>query len=402
MAKATPRWRFLLVVTGVCSACSACGFWLRGPTAFAAPAAADSISRSLVRVGRGSLIQEDSATELAIAPHITPLQEGRSAGRLAFFCATAVALVASMHRKTSRVVMRYKPIKEGRDIDNICRRLEPYGAIPSALNREVGPPKILKERQGPPKRLSVWGRHFVERMRVEYHYNIKYRQLRNYMMRGFQRGIDYPMDHCLQELESRMDNLVWRVGIAPTMWEAQQFVSSGHLEYKLPSMTQWRTLNCEAAHAQIGMEFRVKRGQHKNEHSMDLARKHQAAVGFREIPKHIKWDAKEMHGTYLDVCSIMQLGIQVDEDYFMRFWTENQNELRRLHFRYYAGTNIVIKKMKIKDHQHIRATPENVINMRRGLGLYARGRRRPPCLWGRSKPANSIYGFRRPHQIPYF
>jgi len=142
--------------------------------------------------------------------------------------------------------------------------------------------------------MSAWGRWFMEKQRVQYHYNIKYKQLRAYMMRAFMRGIDYPGDHLVQELESRLDNVIWRVGIAPTMVAAQKFIFCGHVQYRLPGMNGWRTINHASAHCQVNMEFRVR----PTKGSLKLVKEWTDSIGPVELPSHLIWDPETLTGTY--------------------------------------------------------------------------------------------------------
>merc|ERR1712086_3430 len=106
------------------------------------------------------------------------------------------------------------------------------------------------------------------------------------------------------------------------------------------------------------------------------------------IPDHLKWDTETLEGEYLDICDANDLGIDVEEKYIV-MWYSGQRGLKRKHTRYFEGTDKVITKRY--NGGRTRPTPENILNIKRGIGLNCRGRARPPCLWGRRKPLNSPY-----------
>jgi small subunit ribosomal protein S4 len=77
------------------------------------------------------------------------------------------------------------------------------------------------------RRLSDYGIQMREKQRIKYTYGILERQFRNYFKKAdLKEGIT---GHILiQMLESRLDNVVYRMGFAPTRRAARQLVTHGH------------------------------------------------------------------------------------------------------------------------------------------------------------------------------
>merc|ERR1719188_1521032 len=138
--------------------------------------------------------------------------------------------------------------------------------------------------------ISSWGRNMIEKQRVRYHYNVKDKQLRKYMARAYRKGIEYPVDNFLQQLESRIDNFVWRVGLAPTMSGARKFVRDGHIQYLTGSMTEYKTLTIPSARLRIGDKVRVR----WQKSSQNYGRLNHDDEGPVEPPPHIVWDREKM------------------------------------------------------------------------------------------------------------
>jgi ribosomal protein S4 len=268
---------------------------------------------------------------------------------------------------------------------------------------------LLPWRTRTTPRPSVYKRQLLEKKRVQVHYNVKDYQLRAYMKEAFKKGVEYPCDRALQILESRLDCFVWRVGLAPTMAGARWFVVRGGIQILYPEENKgdedrlsnkviyrprrtpnngiytndWTTNNVPATRLEVGCRIRVNplewcqtRGRTAHEDETNI-----------ELPANIEWDREKMEGSYNDVCDWQEFSIHVDEAHFLN-WFKMPRGVRRTHKRYFLGTDIIIRK---RYDGRVRPTPENIINMKRGLGLNRKGRARPPCLWGRKYPINNPF-----------
>ena len=85
-------------------------------------------------------------------------------------------------------------------------------------------------QHGPTQRvkLSDYAVRLREKQKLRYHYGIGERQFRMYMQRA-KRAKGNTGENLLILLESRLDNVVFRLGFARTMRAAQQIVLHGHV-----------------------------------------------------------------------------------------------------------------------------------------------------------------------------
>ena len=100
-----------------------------------------------------------------------------------------------------------------------------------------GPDKAFEHKNYPPgmhgnskrrKKVSEYGTQLKEKQKTKYMYGILERQFRNIFERAHShKGITGTV--LLQLLESRLDNVVYRLGIAPTRAAARQLVSHKHI-----------------------------------------------------------------------------------------------------------------------------------------------------------------------------
>ena len=84
------------------------------------------------------------------------------------------------------------------------------------------------QRRGGPRRVSDYKRQLLEKQRLRAQYNIHERQMRNYFRKAAQRAGNTP-DNLIHALETRLDAVVLRGGLAPTIYAARQLVSHGHI-----------------------------------------------------------------------------------------------------------------------------------------------------------------------------
>ena len=97
--------------------------------------------------------------------------------------------------------------------------------------------KVAGERAFPPgqhgaararRRLSQYGVRLREKQKLRYYYGISETQLRRYYERA-RRQPGPTGDNLLALLERRLDNVVFRLGLAPTIPAARQLVGHGHI-----------------------------------------------------------------------------------------------------------------------------------------------------------------------------
>lgn len=85
-----------------------------------------------------------------------------------------------------------------------------------------------KRRRSRPKPLSDFGKQLLEKQKVRYTYGITEKQLSKYVKVATQSHVE-SKNKIFQELETRLDNIVYRLGLAPTRRFARQIVSHGHI-----------------------------------------------------------------------------------------------------------------------------------------------------------------------------
>ncbi len=79
-----------------------------------------------------------------------------------------------------------------------------------------------------PRGLSEYGTQLIEKQKVRFSYGITERQLSNYVRKAELVKGSGAAEKFYEELELRLDNSVYRMGLAPSRRAARQMVSHGH------------------------------------------------------------------------------------------------------------------------------------------------------------------------------
>jgi small subunit ribosomal protein S4 len=96
------------------------------------------------------------------------------------------------------------------------------------IRRSYAPGPKAKRRLG---QLSEYGKELQEKQKLKNWYNLNERQFRNYIKKilGKRGGVKNASEELIFKLESRFDNVAFRLGFASSRSQAQQMVSHGLL-----------------------------------------------------------------------------------------------------------------------------------------------------------------------------
>jgi small subunit ribosomal protein S4 len=120
----------------------------------------------------------------------------------------------------------------------MARYTGPKTKISRKFNEPLyGPDKYYEKKNYPPgqhgqnkrrKKASEYGIQLAEKQKAKYTYGILEKQFRNtFKKASMKKGVTGEV--LLQLIESRLDNVVYRLGIAPTRSAARQFVAHRHI-----------------------------------------------------------------------------------------------------------------------------------------------------------------------------
>ena len=89
-------------------------------------------------------------------------------------------------------------------------------------------PKALKRGVKSHRKQSEYGKQLLEKQKLKAYYGLKERQFRRYVKEAL-KSKENPGVVLIQNLEIRLDNIVYRLGYGSTLRQARQIVSHGHI-----------------------------------------------------------------------------------------------------------------------------------------------------------------------------
>lgn len=120
----------------------------------------------------------------------------------------------------------------------MARYIGPKSKIARKLGEPIfGPDKHFEKKNYPPgqhgankrrRKLSEYGVQLMEKQKAKFTYGVLEKQFFN-LFEHAQRAKGITGENLLQLLEARLDNVVFRLGIAPTRAAARQFVTHKHI-----------------------------------------------------------------------------------------------------------------------------------------------------------------------------
>ena len=176
-----------------------------------------------------------------------------------------------------------------------------YTGPKTKIARKFGEPiygsdKYYEKRNFPPgqhgaakkrKKVSEYGLQLNEKQKAKYTYGILERQFRNLFDKASKKkGITGVI--LLQLIESRLDNVVYRLGIAPTRDAARQLVSHRHIT------VNGRVLNIPSALLKPGDIVAVR------EKSKSLEVITNAVEGHSNTFSWLEWDSATLTGKFMN------------------------------------------------------------------------------------------------------
>jgi len=159
-----------------------------------------------------------------------------------------------------------------------------------------GPDKVLEKKNYPPgfhglasrrRKKSEYGLQLREKQKAKYMYGVLERQFSNLFKKASaSKGVTGEV--LLQLLEARLDNVVFRLGIAPTRSAARQLVSHKHI------VVNGEVVNIPSYHLRAGDVVGVR----EKSKSLEVI---SASVNSRRYSKFawLEWDNAQLTGKFL-------------------------------------------------------------------------------------------------------
>ncbi len=197
-----------------------------------------------------------------------------------------------------------------RNIQPIAKRCKALGISPAELGyakktTNRNPKGQMRRKQ------SEYGRQLNEKQKVKFVYGVLERQFKNYFEMA-ERRPGQTGENLLAILESRLDNVVFRLGFAMTRPEARQLVSHGHV------LVNGRKVNIPSFLVKPGMVITLK----DSSKNLEKIKANLEGTSFRATPKWMEYDANNMTAKILAVPAREDIDLPVEEHLIVELYSK--------------------------------------------------------------------------------
>ena len=169
----------------------------------------------------------------------------------------------------------------------------PYGPGPQGKNKK--------------KKISEYGRQLQEKQKVRTMYGVNERQFRK-TFEIAKNSEEVTGSRFLVLLESRLDNIVYRMGIARTRDQARQLVNHGHI------LVDGKKVDIPSYAVKPGQTIALK------ETSRNLKVVKESLDILQTIPAYVSFDKEKMEGTYVRLPERVELSPEINEALIVEYY----------------------------------------------------------------------------------
>lgn len=173
----------------------------------------------------------------------------------------------------------------------------------SAIVKKPYPPGMHGNKRKGPRKLSEYGQQLKSKQKVKNVYRLLEKQFKNYVKSALASKKDLS-EAILNKLEYRLDNIVYRMGLAQSRDQARQLVNHGHI------LVNDRRVSIPSYEVKIGDVIKIREGSKKSVFFTSLApqwlKKYEAA-------SWIEIDKDQMVGKVKGHPTVEESGLKPDD-----------------------------------------------------------------------------------------
>ena len=161
------------------------------------------------------------------------------------------------------------------------------------------------------KKLSEYGVQLREKQKAKRFYGVLESQFRSYF-ESAARNKGVTGEVLLQLLESRLDNVVYRMGFGSTRAEARQLVTHGHFSIN------GKRVNIPSYQTSVGEEIEVAEGSRKSVRFKEIL----DMTGSKVVPKWIEVDQENLKGKVVAIPAREDIDLPVQEHLIVELYSK--------------------------------------------------------------------------------
>ena len=195
-----------------------------------------------------------------------------------------------------------------RNMQPVLKRCRTLGIDPSVL----GIDKKSKRNPKPTRRKqSEYGRQLTEKQKVKFIYGMLEKQFRKY----YELAVKMPGitgENLLQILEPRLDNVIFRLGLANTRRESRQMVNHGHV------LVNGKRLDIPSYRVKVGDVITLK----EQTQTSDRIKAIVEANSSRLVPKWLDMDKNTLSGKVIAMAQRDDIDFEVEEHLIVELYSK--------------------------------------------------------------------------------
>ncbi len=189
----------------------------------------------------------------------------------------------------------------------ITRRLGELPGLSRKTARRAYPPGQHGQNR---KKRSEYAVRLEEKQKLRFNYGINETQLVRYVKKA-RRATGSTGEALLQLLEMRLDNTIFRLGMAGTIPAARQLVNHGHI------MVNGRVVDIPSYQCRPGDVIGVQ----NKERSRQLVQTNMEYPGLANLPTHLEFDKNSLVGKVNSVIEREWVALQINELLVVEFYS---------------------------------------------------------------------------------
>lgn len=188
-----------------------------------------------------------------------------------------------------------------RDMTPVLKKCRALGIEPAFLGVEKKESK--KHGASRPRKISEYGMQLKEKQKAKFIYGVLEKPFRNYYEKAQKLKYGTTGENLMILLETRLDNVLFRMGFARTRDEARQIVS--HREVKVNG----KTVNIPSYGVKVGDQIEIKEKARGSQRFKDIVE----VTGSRRPPEWVESDLEKLAGKIIKLPSRDQIDVPVNE-----------------------------------------------------------------------------------------
>ena len=181
----------------------------------------------------------------------------------------------------------------------VLKRCRSLGMDPIYLGINKKSNRQLKRAN---RKMSEYGLQLREKQKAKFIYGVLEKPFRNYYAKAKQME-GMTGENLMRILESRLDNVIFRMGLARTRKEARQIVDHKHV------LVNGKQVNIPSYQVKAGDVIEIKEKYKSSQRYKDIAE----VTGGRMVPAWLEVDAENLKGTVKELPSRDEIDVPVNE-----------------------------------------------------------------------------------------